>query len=76
MLDRKGAEDSQDLLVLFRDLVKKYMQRTLSRTDDMENAFAGVAGILEPLIGPAYLGIPERMFGEVIQGCWFWDSSL
>lgn len=76
MLDQKGAEDSQDLLVLFRDLVKKYMQRTLSRTDDMENAFAGVAGILEPLIGPAYHGLPERMFTEVIRGCWFWDTSL
>lgn len=76
MLDSKDAEDSQELLMLFRDLVKKYMQRTLSRTDDMENAFAGVAGILEPLIGPAYHGIPERMFNEVIQGCWFWDTSL
>lgn len=57
-------------------LVKKYMQRTLSRADDMENAFAGVAGILEPLIGPAYHGIPERMFTEGIRGCWFWDTSL
>lgn len=76
MLHRKSAGDNQDLLVLFRDLVKKYMQRTLSRTDDMENAFTGVAGILAPLIGPAYHGIPERMFADVIQGCWFWDTSL
>lgn len=52
------------------------MQRTLSRIDDMENAFAGVAGILEPLVGPAYHGIPERMLVEMIQGCWFWDTSL
>lgn len=76
MLHRKSAGNHQDLLVLFRDLVKKYMQRTLSRTDDMENAFAGVSGILEPFIGPAYHGVPERMFAEVIQGCWFWDTSL
>lgn len=76
LLHQKSAGDARDLLVLFRDLVKKYMQRTLSRTDDMENAFAGVSGILQPLIGPAYHGIPERMFPEVIQGCWFWDTSL
>lgn len=76
MLHQKSAEDGRDLLVLFRDLVKKYMQRTLSRTDDMENAFAGVSGILQPLIGLAYHGIPEQMFPEVVQGCWFWDTSL
>lgn len=76
MLHQKNPGHHQELLALFRDLVKKYMQRTLNRTDDMENAFAGVAGILEPLIGPAYHGIPERMFDEVIQGCWFWDTSL
>lgn len=56
--------------------MKKYVQRTLSRTDDMENAFAGVAGMLEPFIGPEYHAIPERMFPKVIQGCWFWDTSL
>lgn len=76
MLQGESTGIAKDLLLLFRDLVKKYMQRTLSRTDDMENAFAGVAGILEPLIGPAYHGIPERMFTEVIRGCWFWDTSL
>lgn len=76
MLYQQSTGDGRDLLVLFRDLVKKYMQRTLSRTDDMENAFAGVAGILEPVVGPAYHGIPERMFADVIQGCWFWDTSL
>lgn len=76
MLYQQSTGDGKDLLVIFRDLVKKYMQRTLSRTDDMENAFAGVAGILEPVIGTAYHGIPERMFAEVIQGCWFWDTSL
>lgn len=52
------------------------MQRTLSRTDDMENASAGVAGMLEPFIGLEYHAIPERMFPKVIQGCWFWDTSL
>lgn len=76
MLHQRSADDAGDLSVLFRDLVKKYMQRTLSRTDDMENAFAGVSVILQPLIGPAYHGIPELTFPEVIQGCWFWDSSL
>ncbi|KAG6357304.1 hypothetical protein INS49_015182 [Diaporthe citri] len=76
VLHQKNPGNNLDLLLLFRDLVKKYMQRTLSRTDDMENAFAGVAGILEPVVGPAYHGILERMFAEVIQGCWFWDTSL
>lgn len=76
MLHRKTAENSKDFLPLFQDLVKRYMQRTLSRNDDMENAFAGVSGILEPLFGPAYHGIPEGKFVEVIHGCWFWDTSL
>ena len=76
MLGGKTAGDGEDLLLLFRELVKKYMQRILSRTDDMENTFAGVAGMLEPVIGPVYHGIPEKMFPEVIQGCWFWDTSL
>lgn len=76
MLHGKRTGSTEDSLLLFRDLVKTYMKRTLSRIDDMENAFAGVAGILEPVIGPAYHGIPERMFAEVIRGCWFWDTSL
>lgn len=76
MLDGKTPGDGEDLVSLFRELVKKYMQRTLSRTDDMENAFAGVAGMLEPLIGQAYHGVPEKLFPEVIHGCWFWDTSL
>lgn len=75
MLHGKNATDSQNLVWLFRSLVGDYMKRTLSRTDDMENAFAGVAGILEPFMGPAYHGIPERMFADVIQGCWFWQTS-
>ncbi|KAG8159248.1 hypothetical protein KVR01_010909 [Diaporthe batatas] len=76
MLNGRAPVDDEDSVSLFRALVKKYMQRTLSRTDDMENAFAGVAGMLEPLIGHAYHGVPEKSFPEVIYGCWFWDASL
>lgn len=32
--------------------------------------------MLDTLIGPEYHAIPERMFLKVIQGCWFWDTSL
>lgn len=62
-------------LGLFQDLVKQYMRRTLSRQDDVENAFAGVAGILAPFIGALYHGIPEDHFREAIHGCWFWNTS-
>lgn len=71
----KNASQEQ-LLGLFQDLVKQYMRRTLTRQDDIENAFAGVAGILAPFIGALYNGIPEVHFREAIHGCWFWDTSF
>lgn len=63
-------------VTLFQGLVKQYMHRSFSRHDDIENAFAGVSRMLEPVIGPSYHGIPESHFAEIIHGCWFWDSSL
>lgn len=63
-------------VALFRDLVKGYMHRSLSRNDDIENAFAGVNRMLEPVLGPSYHGIPERHFAEIIHGCWFCDTTL
>lgn len=62
-------------LSLFCGFVKEYMHRTLSRADDMESAFAGVAAMLEPVLGRAYHGVPEGVFGQVIDGCWFWDTT-
>lgn len=68
---------SKEAIGLFRDLVRQYLQRTFTRIDDMENAFAGVAAILEQLLlGPIYHGIPEAYFGEIVEGCWFWDIWL
>lgn len=68
---------SKEVIGLFRDLVRQYLQRTFTRIDDMENAFAGVAAILEQLLlGPIYHGIPEAYFGEIVEGCWFWDLKL
>lgn len=74
----QGLENAsqEQRLGLFQDLVKQYMRRTLTRQDDMENAFAGVAGILAPFIGALYQGIPEDHFREAIHGCWFWDTSV
>lgn len=63
-------------IALFQGLVKQYMHRSFSRNDDIENAFAGVSRMLEPLIGPSYHGIPKAHFTEIIHGCWFWDTSL
>lgn len=68
--------DTSGGIYLFQDLVKQYMQRGLRRSDDIENAFAGVAGMLEPFVGPIYHGIPEQHFVEIIQGYWYWDTSL
>ncbi|KAK0616710.1 heterokaryon incompatibility protein-domain-containing protein [Immersiella caudata] len=68
--------DRQELIGLFRKLVHGYMLRTLTRDDDIENAFSGVANALCGLLGPLYHGIPERIFGEVIEGCWCWDLIL
>lgn len=72
----EGVIDQRDAGTLFQGLVKQYMQRELSRSDDMENAFAGVARMFEPLLGPVYHGIPENNFDEIMHGCWFWDTSL
>lgn len=72
-LENASREQQIDL---FQGLVKQYMHRTFSRDDDMENAFAGVSRMLEPVIGPSYHGIPEKYFAETIHGCWFWDTSL
>jgi hypothetical protein len=61
---------------LFRDLVKQYLARTLTHDKDIEYAFAGVAGLVESIIGSLYHGVGERYFGEIIEGCWFWDSNV
>lgn len=76
LLLSRGTMQPETKISLFRDLVKQYIQRTLSRTDDMENAFAGVAGMLEPTLGPMYHGIPEEAFEEVLSGCWSGDTTL
>lgn len=63
-------------IALFQDLVKQYMHRSFSRNDDIENAFAGVSRMLEPVIGSSYHGIPGKYFTEIIHGCWFCDTTL
>lgn len=68
--------DTNEGISLFQDLVKQYMKRNLRRSDDIENAFAGVAGMLEPFVGPLYHGIPEQHFDEIVHGCWYWETSL
>lgn len=65
----------QQQLVWFQDLIKQYMHRSLSRDEDIENAFAGVSRMLEPLFGSFYHGVPEKYFADFIHGCWFWDTS-
>ncbi|TPX13395.1 uncharacterized protein E0L32_006125 [Thyridium curvatum] len=61
---------------VFRDLVKQFIKRVLTRIDDIENAFAGIAGMLEYATGPLYHGIPEKDFVYVIDGCWFWNMGV
>uniref|UniRef100_A0A8H7TTW6 Heterokaryon incompatibility domain-containing protein n=1 Tax=Bionectria ochroleuca TaxID=29856 RepID=A0A8H7TTW6_BIOOC len=59
--------------IRYRELWRTaYTQRTLTREDDMGNAFAGISRMMEGLIGPIYHGIPERYFAQIISGCWFW----
>jgi hypothetical protein len=60
----------------FRGLVNQYLQRHLTRSDDVENAFAGIAGLLKPIIGDLHHGIPKSLFSEILNGCWFWDELL
>ncbi|VUC31375.1 unnamed protein product [Clonostachys rosea] len=64
---------AQEKVRMFRSIVKQYTQRTLTRAEDMENAFAGISGMVEDLVGPIYHGIPEHHFAQVVGGCWFWD---
>ncbi|CAH0045148.1 unnamed protein product [Clonostachys solani] len=64
---------AQEKVKMFRSIVKQYTQRTLTRAEDMENAFAGISGMVEDLVGPIYHGIPEHHFAQVVGGCWFWD---
>lgn len=68
--------DINQAIALFQDLAKQYRQRNLKWSDDIENAFSGVAGMLEQFLGPVYHGIPERCFDEIIHGCWYWDTSF
>lgn len=62
-----------EIVSMFRDLVNQYTNRTLTRVDDIENAFAGVGSLIEEHVGPLYHGIPEKYFREIIDGCWYWD---
>lgn len=68
--------DTNQAIALFQDLAKQYRHRSLKWSDDIENAFSGVAGMLEQFLGPVYHGIPEGCFDEIIHGCWHWDTSL
>ncbi|CAH0015250.1 unnamed protein product [Clonostachys rhizophaga] len=71
-LENSGTSSEEELISMFRRIVKQYTQRTLTRQDDMGNAFAGISRMMEGLIGPIYHGIPERYFAQIISGCWFW----
>ncbi|VUC30291.1 unnamed protein product [Clonostachys rosea] len=71
-LENSGASPEEELVSMFRRIVKQYTQRTLTREDDMGNAFAGISKMMEGLIGPIYHGVPERYFAQIISGCWFW----
>ncbi|KAK3312286.1 hypothetical protein B0H66DRAFT_632924 [Apodospora peruviana] len=62
-----------EAIVTFRHLIHKYMLRQLTKDSDIENALAGVGNLLRSKIGPLYHGILERIFGEIIEGCWCWD---
>lgn len=71
-LENSGTSSEEELISMFRRIVKQYTQRTLTRQDDMGNAFAGISRMMEGAIGPIYHGIPERYFAQIISGCWFW----
>ncbi|CAH0048529.1 unnamed protein product [Clonostachys solani] len=58
-LENSGTSSDEELISMFRRIVKQYTQRTLTREDDMGNAFAGISRMMEGLIGPIYYGIPE-----------------
>ncbi|KAM7192068.1 Heterokaryon incompatibility protein (HET) domain containing protein [Naviculisporaceae sp. PSN 640] len=68
--------DDEDIIESFQALVHAYISRRLTRADDIENAFAGVAAMIEPRLGPLFHGIPEKFFGQVLEGCWYWDVFL
>ena len=72
----RGGNLHRGAIRTFQGLASQYLDRTLSRTRDIENAFAGVTGLMEGLVGPLCHGVPERFFGDVIDGCWFWDHLV
>ncbi|KAK5658458.1 hypothetical protein OQA88_1847 [Cercophora sp. LCS_1] len=76
MVRHPNAVSRTESISLFRKLVDQYTLRDLTRPEDVEKAFAGVANLLKDSIGPLYRGIPENMFGEVLGGCWYWDVPL
>lgn len=76
LLLSRGILEPRENISQFQKLVKQYMHRTLRWTKDIEDAFAGVAGMLKPTLGPIYHGIPEEAFDEVISGCWSGSTTL
>lgn len=77
LLEKQGNPlDTNQAIALFQDLAQQYRHRSLKRSDDIEDAFSGVAGMLEQFLGPVYHGIPEHCFDEIIHGCWHWDTSF
>lgn len=70
------ATDRQEVIDVFRKLVHGYVIRRLSREYDVEKVFSGVANAFRESIGPLYRDIPEKMFGDAIEGCWAWDLLL
>jgi len=76
LIRKPYATGRLEAIDLFRKLVHVYMIRQLTREDDIEKAFSGVANALLESVGPLYRGIPEKVFGEVIEGCWSWDLLL
>ncbi|KAK1752631.1 hypothetical protein QBC47DRAFT_432236 [Echria macrotheca] len=76
LMRQPHSTDRREAIDIFRKLVHAYMIRKLTREDDIERAFLGIANALRESIGPLYCGIPEKIFGEVIEGCWSWDLLL
>jgi Heterokaryon incompatibility protein (HET) len=60
--------EKEDVLKWYCIVLQNYLSRSLTSSDDILKAFAGVSSFLSDVLGPAFWGLSENYFHQAI--CW------
>jgi hypothetical protein len=64
----QSVSEKEDVLKWYSIVLQNYLGRSLTNSDDILKAFAGVTSFLSDVLGPVFWGLSENYFHQAI--CW------